>query len=242
MRTFAEHVIDFNRNLSFTGVLPEHIRLLNPFENNPEVNRVSEQFYRKYYGDTSSRKMIIGINPGRLGAGATGIPFTDSKRLEQVCKIPIDSVITHEPSSVFIYDVIDAYGGAEQFYGDFYINSVCPLGFVIRNKKGNWVNCNYYDDRKLYEIMYDFMVQSLAAQLDFGIDRQVGYVLGKKNLEFLRKINDKERFFNKLVVLEHPRFIVQYKPRETRLYVDKYICTLHNIQHGDTETQRFLII
>ncbi|MCD7975884.1 MAG: SMUG2 DNA glycosylase family protein [Tannerellaceae bacterium] len=223
METFAEKVIQFNRQLSFSGELPEHIRILNPFENNPEINRISEQFYRKYYGDTSSRKMIIGINPGRLGSGATGIPFTDTKRLTEVCQIPVQSVNTHEPSSVFVYDMIRAYGGVKRFYKDFYIHSICPLGFVVRNSKNNWVNCNYYDDKKLYEIMYDFMVASFRKQLEFGIDRETGYVLGKKNLSFIRKINEKEKFFDRLVVLEHPRYIVQYKSKESDLYIAKYL-------------------
>jgi len=223
METFAEKVIQFNRQLSFSGELPEHIRILNPFENNPEINRISEQFYRKYYGDTSSRKMIIGINPGRLGSGATGIPFTDTKRLTEVCQIPVQSVNTHEPSSVFVYDMIRAYGGVKRFYKDFYIHSICPLGFVVRNSKNNWVNCNYYDDKELYEIMYDFMVASFRKQLEFGIDRETGYVLGKKNLSFIRKINEKEKFFDRLVVLEHPRYIVQYKSKESDLYIAKYL-------------------
>jgi len=223
METFAEKVIQFNRQLSFSGELPEHIRILNPFENNPEINRISEQFYRKYYGDTSSRKMIIGINPGRLGSGATDIPFTDTKRLTEVCQIPVQSVNTHEPSSVFVYDMIRAYGGVKRFYKDFYIHSICPLGFVVRNSKNNWVNCNYYDDKELYEIMYDFMVASFRKQLEFGIDRETGYVLGKKNLSFIRKINEKEKFFDRLVVLEHPRYIVQYKSKESDLYIAKYL-------------------
>jgi hypothetical protein len=72
-----------------------------------------------------------------LGAGATGIPFTDTKRLESDCaesKTP--DIATHEPSSVFVYEMIKAYGGPKNFYGnDFYISSVSPLGFVMRDTK-----------------------------------------------------------------------------------------------------------
>ena len=49
-----------------------------------------------------------------------------------------------ELSSVFMYEMINAYGGAELFYKRFYITAVSPLGFV---KNGR--NLNYYDDKIL---------------------------------------------------------------------------------------------
>ncbi|MCD8081544.1 MAG: SMUG2 DNA glycosylase family protein [Bacteroides sp.] len=226
MATFGSKVIQFNRGLSFTGPLPDHIQVLNPFQSNPEINDISEKFYNKFYNDKNPRKLILGINPGRLGAGVTGIPFTDSKRMNDVCGIRLESVSTHEPSSVFIYDMIRAYGGAEKFYGDYYINSICPLGFIRYNKKGNWVNCNYYDDKELIRTMYDFMVSSLRRQISFGIDTEVCYILGKRNATFIREINRKEKFFRRLVELEHPRYIVQYKSGDTEFYLAKYLDTL----------------
>ncbi|MGH8016208.1 MAG: SMUG2 DNA glycosylase family protein, partial [Candidatus Zixiibacteriota bacterium] len=104
------------------------------------------------------RKILLGINPGRLGAGATGIPFTDTKSLSEICEIPIESIETHEPSSVFIYELIDQYGGVDKFYSDFYINSVCPLGFLKLNKRQNWVNCNYYDNDELFQSVRSFII------------------------------------------------------------------------------------
>src|SRR6056297_2963135 len=123
---FADKVNQFNRALSFSGKLPKGIKILNPFRGNPEILEKSALFYKKFYDDNEPRKFILGINPGRLGAGATGIPFTDTKRLSEICNIDIDSVQTHEPSSVFVYEVIDKYGGVERFYNDFYINSLSP--------------------------------------------------------------------------------------------------------------------
>lgn len=122
-----------------------------------------------------------------------------------------------------MYDMIHAYGGVQKFYGDLYISSVSPLGFVIKNRKGNWVNCNYYDDKYVYDLMYDFMVHSMQKQLTFGINRDVAYVLGKKNATFFQKINQKEKFFERLIVLEHPRYIIQYKPHEASQYIAKYL-------------------
>ncbi|HCN12264.1 MAG TPA: DUF4918 domain-containing protein, partial [Chryseobacterium sp.] len=42
------------------------------------------------------------------------------------------------------------------------------------------------------------------------------------------KINDKENFFEKMTVLEHPRYIQQYKSKEKQLYIDKYILALNH--------------
>lgn len=223
MSTFAYNVIKFNKELSFSGKLPDNIKILNPFRDNPEVNTISEAFYHKYYSDNKQRKIILGINPGRFGAGVTGVPFTDSKRLSEICGIHIESVSTHEPSSVFIYDVIDKYGGPEKFYGDYHIGSVCPLGFVIKNNKGNWVNCNYYDYHELLFAVKDFIIESLKKQISFNVDKEKCFVLGKKNGIFFKKINEKEQLFKSVVVLEHPRYIVQYKSKEKEIYISNYL-------------------
>jgi hypothetical protein len=196
---------------------------MNPFRDNPEIMSITGIFYRRFYNDQKIRKIILGINPGRLGAGATGIPFTDTKRLASICRIRAESVSTHEPSSVFVYDMIRQYGGASQFYGDYYITSMSPLGFLRKNHRGNWVNCNYYDDPRLFAAARPFIIESLIKQLAFGIDNRVCFVLGKKNAEYLEKINEQEGFFQSLVALEHPRYIEQYKKKERARYIRDYL-------------------
>src|SRR5690606_1522418 len=130
--TFAQKVIAFNRKLHYSGDLPKGFQVMNPYMNNPETMLVMQAFYEKYYNDSAPRKFIIGINPSRHGAGVTGVPFTDTKRLESVCGIKMKSAYTHEISSVFIYDMIAAWGGPQNFYKHFYINSPFPLA-IIRN-------------------------------------------------------------------------------------------------------------
>lgn len=80
MKTFADKIIEFNKFLHFEGLLPDGIRIMNPFRDN-YIFKVSSSFYRKYYNDNKPRHLILGINPGRFGAGFTGVPFTDTKRL-----------------------------------------------------------------------------------------------------------------------------------------------------------------
>ncbi|RNC65029.1 SMUG2 DNA glycosylase family protein [Proteiniphilum sp. X52] len=219
----ADKIITFNRQLHYSGKLPEGFQVLNPFLQNPETMLVMEAFYRKYYNDTRRRKFIIGINPSRHGAGVTGIPFTDTKRLESVCGITMHSAHTHEVSSWFIYDMIAAYGGANEFYSRFYINSPFPLAIIRKTREGNWLNANYYDDNSLFEMVKGFMIASLKKHIEIGVDTSEVYILGKKNADFIRKLNKEEKLFDRITVLEHPRYIQQYKSKEKQLYIDKYL-------------------
>lgn len=226
IKTFAEKVIDFNQNLCYNGKLPLDFQVMNPYMDNPETMEVMQKFYDKYYNDSQQRKFIIGINPSRHGAGVTGVPFTDTKRLESVCGIKMQSAYTHEVSSVFMYDMIAAYGGAKDFYQQFYINSPFPLAIIRRTKEDKWLNANYYDEPSLFEMVKDFMIASLKKHISLGLDTSEVFVLGKKNADFIQKLNKKEKLFEKMTVLEHPRFIQQYKSRDKQLYIDKYILAL----------------
>ena len=226
MKTIADKVIAFYHQLKYHGELPKGFRVVNPFVENPETPQVMEAFYRKYYNDPHRRGFIIGINPGRHGAGVTGIPFTDTKRLESVCGIRMESAHTHEISSVFIYDLIEAYGGANNFYSRFYINSPFPLAITRETKNGQWLNANYYDDKELFNAVKPFMIKSLQKQVAMGLDTSRVYILGKKNASFIRTLNREAKLFDQMVELEHPRYIQQYRSKEQAAYIDKYLKAL----------------
>ena len=229
--TFSEKIISFLKNLNYKGTMPEGISIMNPLRDDPKIIPVVSEFYGKFYSDYSLRHLILGINPGRFGAGITGIPFTDTKRLEEKCGISIPGIRTFEPSSVFIYEMIDAFGGADKFYSKFYISAISPLGFTALGKTGREVNYNYYDSKKLTETMYDFMVRSLNKQLEFGILRDVCFCLGTgKNYKFILELNRKFEYFDKIVPLEHPRYIMQYKSKLKHVYIAKYIEELANLR------------
>lgn len=227
-KTFADKVIAFNRNLHYQGKLPKGFQVMNPYTDNPETMTVMQAFYYKYYSDTQERKFIIGINPSRHGAGVTGVPFTDTKRLETVCGIKMQSAHTHEISSVFMYDMIAEYGGAAAFYKHFYINSPFPLAIVRETNGGQLLNANYYDDNTLFEDVKDFMIECLKKHISLGLDTSEVFVLGKKNAVFINKLNKEVKLFDKLTVLEHPRYIQQYKSKEKQQYIDKYILALND--------------
>jgi hypothetical protein len=224
MKTFADKVISFNKGLDFSGALPRHVKIMNPFKNDGWAVSTTTEFYKKYYDDTNSRRIILGINPGRFGGGITGIPFTDPKRLIEKCKIEFTGEPAHEPSSVFVYEVIDAFGSPEAFYKRFYINSVCPLGFTLTGKNAKEVNYNYYDDKELTKAVYDFIVICIQKQISFGIETDIAFCFGTgKNEKFIRELNEEKKFFRNIISLEHPRYIMQYKSKNKKFYIDKYL-------------------
>lgn len=215
---FGEHVLLFNRWLKKSRTkLPKGVELLNPFKS-PEVWRVNEIFYRQFYNDTHDRIFLFGINPGRLGAGLTGIPFTDPVNLDRYAGIKNELLPKAELSSDFIYRMINSMGGPSDFFNHFFITAVCPLGFMK-----NGINMNYYDDKSLLEAVEPFIIRSLKRQLEFGCRREVAFVIGEgKNMDMFSRWNDQYSFFDRLIALPHPRFIMQYKRKQIQDYLVRY--------------------
>lgn len=230
--TFAEHILQFNENLSHEFLkLPIGFNVINPFNGDSKelVGKITTAFYQKFYNDNISRRFILGSSPVRRGTAVTGVPFEDAKHLQMETGNFIDKFHINQSSSEFLYDVIEKYGGCKKFYTDFYMNFVCPLGIVRTNSKGNEVNCNYYESKKLQEVLYPFIVSTLRSQIGFGIDTSVCYCIGSGgNYNFLSKINKKHNFFDVMIPLEHPRFIMQYNSKQKDLFIEKYISSLGN--------------
>ena len=139
--------------------LPKGVEWLVPYSQ-MDTRRTMTAYYNKYYLDNQPRIMIFGINPGRFGAGLTGVPFTDPIKLEEECGIPNSFSKRQELSAQFIYKVIHGWGGVELFFKSFYISSLCPLGFVLHG-----VNYNYYDDKKLQQAVEPFILQNIRDQV-----------------------------------------------------------------------------
>lgn len=138
--------------------------------------------------------------------------------------------MAHEPSSVFIYDMIDAFGSVDLFYKKFYINSICPLGFTAMGKNNKEVNFNYYDNKALTNSVKNFIIQSIKTQIDFGIDTDICFCLGTSdNYRFLLELNNEKNFFKKIIPLDHPRYVMQYKSKLKLDYIDKYLKAFNNI-------------
>jgi hypothetical protein len=222
---FAEKVISFHENLQPDWEIPEDIELIFPF-GSEETMTLFKSFYQTYFADTNDRSFIFGINPGRFGAGITGVPFTDPVILEKVCGISNDLNKRHELSSIFVYDIINAFGGPSSFYSRFYITSVCPLGFISKGK-----NVNYYDDKALYQAVKGHIVENIRTQLNFGHHSSRVFSLGKgKNYDFMKRLNDEFGFFQDIVPLPHPRWVMQYRLKRKEEFIDEIVEKLQSTQ------------
>jgi hypothetical protein len=214
----SRHILSFLKGLAWKDKLPKGVDVLQPFRD-PEVWKACEVFYPKFYGDAGPRSLMIGINPGRFGAGMTGIPFTDPIRLKDPCGIDNPWPPRQELSSVFMYEMIRAFGGPQAFYGQFYITSVSPLGFTRDGK-----NLNYYDDTQLLKTVEPFAVRCLQQQLSWGMTTRTAFCLGGgKNYRYLEQLNERYGFFEKVVPLPHPRYIMQYRLRYKAEHIQEYL-------------------
>jgi hypothetical protein len=219
--TFSDRVLIFYKQLAIKNRLPKGVEILNPYQDE-KAFALCSQFYRKYYSDNNERVAILGINPGRFGGGLTGIPFTDPLKLEKICGIPNDFQKKAELSADYIHMMIEAYGGLEKFYSRYFFNSISPLGFTQNGK-----NLNYYDTPELQKSLEEFIIQSLYQIVDLGVSREEAFCLGEGvNFKYFVKLNEREKIFKAVIPLAHPRFIMQYKRKLVKAYVEDYLTKL----------------
>lgn len=214
--TFGSRVLDFYRSLAAPRV-PRGIRVMNPYAHE-RVCRYVRAFLDAYYADNDRRVLVLGINPGRYGAGITGVTFTDPIALAAELGIPNDLPQKPELSSVFVYRFIKRFGGPRQFFRQFFLTAASPLGFT---RRGN--NYNYYDDPALKRAVTPFIAGAVKQQIGLGGRQDHAIVFGTgENMRFLQRLNAEHGFFENLHPLEHPRFIMQYRRKKLDYYLDKY--------------------
>lgn len=219
----SKQIIQFYASLKVPERLPRGIEVLYPFAENA-VQAVMHRFYEQYFYDTQERTLIFGINPGRHGAGITGINFTAPRQLWNDCGIQHAFGDSSELSAEFIYAMIQAYGGVKKFYQAFFISAVSPLGYVLKGK-----NLNYYDTPLLQKRLKPFIVDCIAQQMQWPVNRKRCICIGgDKNLRYLSDLNDQYQWFQEIDVLPHPRFIMQYKRKYLQDYIAQYLDVLSN--------------
>ena len=222
MNTLSRQLIRFYNNL-LPPKVPRGILVMHP-QPDPSVKEVVRIFFEKYFSDNKVRRLLLGINPGRFGAGITGINFTAPRQLKQYCGIDHPWPDRTELSAEFIYGMIEEYGGAQKFYSDYFIGAISPLGFTKDGK-----NINYYDDKELLRAVTPFIIQSIRKLLKMGFHTDVCFCVGgEKNFRFLKTLNEDQGFFEKIIPLPHPRFIMQYRRKKKDEYIKDW---LHIIRH-----------
>lgn len=223
--SFAQRAISFYENLREPTNLPPGVSALNPYRT-PEVQRIGREFYGTFFNDDQPRVYVLGINPGRFGAGVTGISFTTPQNLKRYCGIDNNLPPSPELSSRFIYQVVEAFGGAASFYSHFFLSALYPLALVKDGRNAGPVNYNFYDDRATTEALWPAITDSVRQQLQFGARRDVAICLGRKNEQFLKRLNAENGFFERVLTLDHPRYILQYKSKAIDNYINQYISML----------------
>jgi hypothetical protein len=201
--------------------VPQQYEVMNPYAQ-PETMSIVDQFLSKYLHDDRKRVLLFGINPGRFGSGITGISFTDPIRLKETLGIDHPFEMRPELSSAFIYEAIEAFGGPARFYRDFFISAVYPLGFLHDGK-----NINYYELKDWKDYMIQPIVDELNTHMKWPIQRDVAVCIGKgENFKVLKALNKEHGWFDRIEVLPHPRWILQYRRREKMLHLDAYLKVL----------------
>ncbi|MFC2124357.1 uracil-DNA glycosylase family protein [Bacteroidota bacterium] len=220
--TFGKKIYDFYSKLNAPVDHPDGIDVLLPFLQE-ETKNVNEVFYDRFYDDNNSRIFLIGINPGRFGAGITGIPFTDPVNLEKTLGISNSFDKKHELSSRFIYSIIDRMDGPDVFFQNFYFTAVSPVGFISEGR-----NINYYDKKELLtDVWESFYVDNLKIQIKAGANTECAYSLGAgMNIKYLEYLNDKFDLFQKVESLPHPRWIMQYRYKHQQEFIERYASIL----------------
>jgi hypothetical protein len=167
--------------------------------------------------------------PGRFGAGRTGIAFTDPLALAQLCGIPNELPQHSELSSQFIYRVVAELGGPAAFYQDFYLGSLYPL-VLLRHGK----NYNYYDSPALQRALEPDIRTSLQRQgEELGLVRTAAVCLGRRNGLLFEKLNKELGLFTRIHILDHPRYLMQYKRRELPQHVAHYAQVLTSLRNEE---------
>ncbi len=222
---FSNRILDFYFSLPKDFDPPNGVEIIYPYDK-LETRRVMEAFYIKYYSDTHPRTLLFGINPGRHGAGLTGVGFTDPILMEEKCGIVNTLEKRSELSANFICEVVDAYGGPEAFYGNFLFTTVLPFGLLRGGK-----NYNYYDDKETLHCFEPLIVESIRKQMTYpGVSRRIATVGQGKNHAYLQALNKRYDFFDSIEVLPHPRWVMQYRRKEKQKYIGVYLEVLKQLR------------
>lgn len=221
---FGERFARFVTTLKLDVELPEGFEVLDPYRDE-EVRRVVREFCGRYYAGHHPRIGVWGINPGRFGAGVTGLSFTDPVSLRDQLGMATSIEGRRELSAEFIGMVIDAYGGPQRWYHDVFLSALSPLGFVR-----DGVNINFYDDRALERNIVPFVLDGQRAMIEAGVSKSGCVILGSGKLKsFVERYVQPMIGYDEVHYLDHPRFIMQYRRKQVTSYVERYVTTIRGI-------------
>ncbi|RSK24152.1 uracil-DNA glycosylase family protein [Hymenobacter metallilatus] len=222
---FADRLLRFLTEFPLPPPLPDGVTAFSPYQE-PEPRELLTQFARRYYTGEQPRVALLGINPGRLGNGRTGVAFTDPAALA-AWGIPNNLPRRREPSSEFMQAVVVAMGGPVAFYQQFFLGSLYPL-VLLQNGR----NYNFYDSPAVTRALWPSIRDAVGRQVtEIGLARHAAVCLGRRNGQYLQRLNEELQLFDQLHILDHPRFLMQYKRRELAANVARYVDVLESIKN-----------
>jgi len=213
--TFGSRAMAFYEGLErFRWATPE-VALLSPIADD-ERRSAFRAFCDKFYSDNENRVFWLGINPSRVRRTSTGVPYTDGFALLEYCGIENEFDKHRELTADFFYRFINAYGGADVFYSRHYAGAAFPLSILRKDKY-----CNYYD-RNLPQEVLSSVPDMILRQSEIGHKGVLVIIGSGENAKVLRNLNNKFEIFADVLVVEHPRYIMQYKSADLDDYLAKF--------------------
>jgi hypothetical protein len=135
------------------------INILTGFRTNkPNVVK----FYHRYVFPHRQERALCGINPGRLGAGKSGIPFVDCAYLSELLGENVGNDV--ERSARFFRDVVEQIG-AGNFYAAIHVTNISIYGFTKGRR-----NLNYYE---LDNDIVGLILQGFAREMELMNIREI---------------------------------------------------------------------
>ena len=217
MRIIAEDFFEFHETFKekYSEILRSmNIQILSNFIDNK--NNIVE-FHKKYVEPNSPKIVICGINPGRNGAGLTGIPFIDFASLSQM--LPCIKKNDWEQSANFFFSIIQEFG-IETFYRNFHVTNISWFGFSRIDKSKN---VNYYEiPTEIQKYLINKFVEEMAfINPDYIIPlaEHVSWELDslKKQDKIKAKIGTR---------LNHPAWVMAHRRKDLNTWRKKYVDTL----------------
>lgn len=187
--------------------------------------RCLSTFYQKYYADKQGRHFIFGINPGRFGAGLTGVPFTDPLRLETECgienKLPKSGALFPD----FCLAIYSWLWWNSDFCPIFLHHFAIALGLCAQWREyprllRRPATCP--QRRAVY------CVEPADATAISPLEIRPFASVKARIMPILKKLNEREGFFRE-IIRPHPRWIMQYRRKRVEEFVERYVGVLQSL-------------
>lgn len=208
MRNIVEDYFEFYETfkVKYSEILKsKNIGILSEFLDNK--NNIIK-FHEKYVQPNSPKIVMCGINPGRRGAGITGIPFIDTNSLSKM--LPDISNPKSEKSAKFFFSIIEEFG-INEFYRNVHVTNMSWFGFY-KLDKGTNINYN-----SLPTEIQNVLIDKFVEEIDF-INPVVIIPIGDiVNWELLYNLKVKNRLNEEIGQrLYHPA----YRLVDRRTYIE----------------------